>query len=127
MSDMKYCPSCGRNVNTEHSWHTVVLIVLLILGLIPGLIYLAWKWPRRCPICHTPEGMMTAPIIAPMPGVASANPQYVPPQSAPAQSVPQVFCSKCGMVNMAGAAVCKNCGTPLGSPNQPVQQGNKYP
>jgi hypothetical protein len=58
---MKHCPSCKRNVDTEHSWNTVVLVVLLIFFLIPGLIYLAWKWKRRCPICHTPEKMLTAP------------------------------------------------------------------
>lgn len=61
MANMKYCPNCKRNVNTEHSWHVVVLIILLLLGLIPGIIYLIWKWPRRCPICHTPESMMYAP------------------------------------------------------------------
>ena len=58
---MKYCPSCKRNVNTEHSWNVVVLVILLLFFLIPGLIYLAWKWKRCCPICHTPESLLSAP------------------------------------------------------------------
>ena len=60
---MKHCPSCKRNVDTEHSWNGVVLVILLILFLVPGLIYLGVKWKRRCPICHTPEKMLTAPIF----------------------------------------------------------------
>lgn len=61
MANMKYCPSCKRNVNTEHSWSTAVFIILLILGVLPGLIYMVIRWKYRCPICHTPANMMYAP------------------------------------------------------------------
>ena len=33
MANMKYCPSCKRNVNTEHGWNTAVLVGLIILCL----------------------------------------------------------------------------------------------
>jgi hypothetical protein len=63
MSNMKFCPSCQRNVNTEHSWSTGALIVLLLFAFPIGLIYLAIRWKRRCPICHTPEKMLMAPYF----------------------------------------------------------------
>ena len=58
---MKYCPSCKRNVNTEHGYNGVVLVLLLIFFFIPGIIYWAIKRKRRCPICHTPDSMLQAP------------------------------------------------------------------
>lgn len=60
---MKYCPSCKRNVNTERGYNGVVLVLLLIFFLIPGIIYWAVKRKRRCPICHTPDQMLTAPVF----------------------------------------------------------------
>jgi len=63
MSNMKFCPSCQRNVNTEHSWSTGALIVLLLFAFPIGLIYLAIRWKRRCPICKTPDGMLMAPYF----------------------------------------------------------------
>ena len=61
---IKFCPNCQRNVNTEHSWSTGALIVLLLFLFPIGLIYLAFRWKRRCPICHTPNGFLTAPYFA---------------------------------------------------------------
>lgn len=58
---MKYCRSCKRNVNTEHSFNLGLLAVLLFLFFLPGLIYLAWGWKRRCPICRTPQKMLDNP------------------------------------------------------------------
>jgi hypothetical protein len=99
LANMKYCPSCQRNVNTEHSWSFIVLIILLILGVIPGLIYLAVRWKRRCPICKTPESMMYAPQFqqgpVQYPGMAPQAPhqpqqQYQgAPPVAPPQQQPQ--------------------------------------
>ena len=63
MSNMKFCPSCQRNVNTEHSWSTGALVVLLLFAFPIGLIYLAIRWKRRCPICKTPDGMLMAPYF----------------------------------------------------------------
>ena len=70
---MKFCPRDQRNVEPEHSWNLVVLIVLLLLVTLIGLIYLAIKWKRRCPICHLPEDQLLPPNAAPMgamPGMA---------------------------------------------------------
>jgi hypothetical protein len=60
---LKYCPSCKRNVQTNYDWNVLVLVILLFLGLIPGLIYVVWKVikGRSCPICRIPEGMMDNP------------------------------------------------------------------
>jgi hypothetical protein len=65
MSNMKFCPSCQRNVSTEHSWSTGALVVLLLFAFPIGLIYLAIRWKRRCPICKTPDGMLMAPYFPP--------------------------------------------------------------
>lgn len=81
MSNMKYCPSCKRNVNAEHSWSVAVLILLVLVGWvllwIPLIIYVVWKWKRRCPICKTPESMMYAPRFddVPAPIVPGQGPQ----------------------------------------------------
>ena len=58
---MKYCQNCKRNVDTEHSFNGVLLLLLLLFLFIPGIIYLAWGWSRRCPICKTPEKMLELP------------------------------------------------------------------
>ena len=59
MTDVKYCPSCKRNVGVDHSWNLGLLIALLFIFVIPGLVYLAVTWKGRCPICHIPEEMLT--------------------------------------------------------------------
>ncbi len=57
---MKYCPSDKRNVDTERGYNTVLLVLLILIGLIPGLIYYAIS-KKRCPICHTPQSMLENP------------------------------------------------------------------
>lgn len=77
MSSMKFCPSCQRNVNTEHSWSTGGLVVFFLIGcftlFIPFLIYVAVKWKRRCPICHSPESFLMAPWF-PQQGTTTQGP-----------------------------------------------------
>jgi hypothetical protein len=75
MSNMKFCPSCQRNVNTEHSWSTGALIVLLLFAFPIGLIYLAIRWKRRCPVCHSPDGFLMAPYFPPQ-GTITQGPGY---------------------------------------------------
>lgn len=58
---VKYCPNCKRNVNTEHGYNTVALVILLIFFFIPGIIYWAVTRKQRCPICHTQAEMLTEP------------------------------------------------------------------
>jgi RNA polymerase subunit RPABC4/transcription elongation factor Spt4 len=60
---LRYCPNCKRNINTERGYNAVVLVILLIFFFIPGIIYWAIKREQRCPICHTPDTMLTAPVF----------------------------------------------------------------
>jgi hypothetical protein len=62
MGHYRYCPSDGKNVQTEHSWSAGPFIVLFLLGVLPGLLYLAVRWKRRCPLCHTPERALRPPM-----------------------------------------------------------------
>lgn len=84
MSNMKYCPNCQRNVNVEHSWSGGGLAVTFLIGLftlfLPFLIYVAIKWGRRCPICHTPEKMLYAPWFPPAQGTINQSIGQQPPQ-----------------------------------------------
>ena len=74
---IKYCPSCQRNVNTEHSWSTGGLVIFFLIGcftlFIPFLIYVAIKWKRRCPICHSPESFLMAPWFTTNTGTSDSN------------------------------------------------------
>ena len=46
----KYCAYCDRSVHPEKDFSVAALVVLLFLGIIPGLIYYFLKSPV-CPIC----------------------------------------------------------------------------
>lgn len=46
----KYCAYCDRSVHPERDFSVAALVVLLFLGIIPGIIYYFLKSPV-CPIC----------------------------------------------------------------------------
>lgn len=48
--DQKYCSICEKVVWPERNFSVGALLVLLMLGIIPGLIYYAVK-NKTCPIC----------------------------------------------------------------------------
>jgi|SRR6185312_8881662 len=48
--DAKFCAYCDRSVHPEKDFSVAALVVLLFLGIIPGLIYYFLKSPV-CPIC----------------------------------------------------------------------------
>jgi hypothetical protein len=48
--DAKYCAFCQRMVHPERDFSVGALVVLLFLGIIPGLLYYALK-SKTCPIC----------------------------------------------------------------------------
>jgi len=48
--DAKYCAFCQRSVHPERDFSVGALVVLLFLGIIPGLLYYALK-AANCPIC----------------------------------------------------------------------------
>lgn len=48
--DAKYCAYCQRSVHPERDFSVAALVVLLFLGILPGVIYYFLKAPT-CPIC----------------------------------------------------------------------------
>ena len=48
--DAKYCAFCERSIRPERDFSVGALIVLLLIGIIPGIIYYFLKAPV-CPIC----------------------------------------------------------------------------
>lgn len=48
--DARYCAYCQRSVHPEKDFSVAALVVLLFLGIIPGIIYYFLKAPT-CPIC----------------------------------------------------------------------------
>lgn len=52
---MYFCPNCCQNVAAVPQYNLVALIILLLCGIIPGLIYWALRKDRMCPICRTAE------------------------------------------------------------------------
>lgn len=48
--DAKYCAYCQRSIRPEKDFSVAALVILLFLGIIPGLIYYFLKSPV-CPIC----------------------------------------------------------------------------
>ena len=52
MAKMKYCPCCQRPV-TPKKCSKIIMIILLCIGLIPGIIYWIICGGNKCPICNT--------------------------------------------------------------------------
>ena len=48
--DAKYCAFCERSIRPERDFSVGALVVLLFIGIIPGIIYYFLKSPV-CPIC----------------------------------------------------------------------------
>jgi len=51
---IKYCLLCQRNIEPVKKVNWIVFIILLLIGIVPGLIYFAYyllKPKNRCPIC----------------------------------------------------------------------------
>lgn len=59
MTKMMYCPNCHQNVQTVPQYNIVALVLLLLCGIIPGLIYYIWKKDRECPMCKTTEEFLS--------------------------------------------------------------------
>ncbi len=122
----------------EESWNIILLVILLIFFIIPGIIYMVYMYDKkRCPICHTPESMMAAPIFdgsqnyggtmgyttpAPLTSGPSYSPQYSPQVQvliqppATSQSVTlsshkdgEISCPSCHKEVSATFNICPNC------------------
>jgi len=55
MTGMKYCGNCKRWVTPKREMSVLALVILLILGIIPGIIYLIYYLlkPKVCPMCNS--------------------------------------------------------------------------
>lgn len=56
MANIKYCPLCQRNVEPTKKLNWPIFIILLIIGIVPGLLYFIYyllKPKKVCPICGT--------------------------------------------------------------------------
>jgi len=49
---MKYCGNCKQWITPTKDISTLLLIILLLFGLFPGIIYYLVK-PKVCPMCNS--------------------------------------------------------------------------
>jgi len=49
---MRYCKNCKQNVEPHKKLSTALLVLLLICGIIPGVIYYVVV-PETCPMCNS--------------------------------------------------------------------------
>lgn len=105
MTEMMYCPHCGRNVDVSKwtSTRIIILIVLLILGIILGLIYLVYviTLNETCPVCKTPASMLQPPRFNDTSGASTGF------------NSGDRFCTACGTKNETSARFCSKCGADL--------------
>lgn len=50
-TQIRYCPDCCQNVTVTSGINWVLLVILLLFGVIPGIIYFAIRHKMRCPKC----------------------------------------------------------------------------
>lgn len=50
-SQIRYCPDCCQNVTVTSGINIGLLIVLLLFGVIPGIIYFCMMHKPKCPRC----------------------------------------------------------------------------
>jgi len=103
---LRFCPRCGTNVDTEHSWSLPILILLLVLFTLIGLIYLAVRWKMRCPRCHLAEESMPPAVGMVMPAAAGYGMPYGRAYGA---SSPMPMAA----VAPSQSSACPTCGAPL--------------
>ncbi len=102
MSYTMYCPRCGKNVLVKEVWDSkslVTMIALLVLGIVPGIVYILTKTLAgdKCPDCGYTINMMKPPIEN-EDGTIAEKPQDVK------------FCIFCDAVIDRKAEICPKCG-----------------
>jgi hypothetical protein len=55
MTKMKYCGNCKQWITTTKGPSIAITILLLILGIVPGIIYIIWAASKggKCPMCNS--------------------------------------------------------------------------
>ena len=59
----RFCPYCCQNVNTVSAVKWGPVIIGLLLGIIPGIVYWLVKRGQMCPMCHCPLDEMDPPKL----------------------------------------------------------------
>ncbi len=57
----RFCPYCCQNVNTVRKLKIWALVLGLLFGIIPGILYYWFTREDMCPICHCSESEMEPP------------------------------------------------------------------
>ena len=101
MSYTMFCPRCGKNVQVKEVWDSkslVTMIVLLVMGLIPGIVYILVKTLAgdKCPECGYTINMMMPPLMS-EDGTPQDRPQEVK------------FCLFCDAAIPKDAEICPKC------------------
>ena len=102
-----YCDHCKKNVEGKVDISIPILVILLILGVVLGIIYLAYCYMSKakvCPVCKFP---LATPVVA-----APTTATVVTPE--PVETLQIIgFCSRCGAKIVTEGAFCPHCGAPL--------------
>lgn len=63
MGDLMYCPTCGQNRITTVKINWIIAVILLLLGILFGVIYIAYCFMEKaqCPVCETSAKLMEPP------------------------------------------------------------------
>jgi hypothetical protein len=108
---VQYCTKCGHvgvpNVENVREISTGLLIVLLLFGIVPGLIYLligsSTQPYYECTKCR--GRLCLIPADSPVAQSALAR-----PPSLPSANRAKNLCCACGAALIAGSRFCSQCG-----------------
>ena len=101
MSYTMFCPNCNKNVQVKEVWDSkslLTMILLLCLGLIPGVVYILMKTVKgdECPDCGYAINMMKPPVVK-EDGTIEEKPQDIK------------FCIFCDAAIDRYAEICPKC------------------
>ena len=101
MSYTMFCPKCNRNVQVKEVWDSkslMTMILLLIAGLVPGVVYVLMKTVKgdECPNCGYTINMMKPPVVN-EDGTVEDRPQNIK------------FCIFCDAAIDKYAEICPKC------------------
>ena len=112
---LTYCLNCKRKtMPTRGSFHVVWFIVLLLLGLIPGLIYVAYYYMKDLECPHCKKKNWGEPSNDEPSNNKLLDNELLEDKPLEDKSSSR-FCQKCGFELGMNANYCYNCGTKYGS------------
>ena len=111
---LQYCTKCGHvgvpDIENVREFSVALLFVLLLLGAIPGLIYLAFGGSSQdYYVCTECKGrLVLIPVDSPV--AQSALEKKAQPQNLEASGKAGAFCGGCGQPVPQGGRYCGSCG-----------------